>query len=55
MADLVPKDAVKAWLKYLRLEFPTVAFKATLQGTRSKLSNPDAMKSAVRALVHLLP
>ncbi|XP_068524531.1 LOW QUALITY PROTEIN: guanine nucleotide-binding protein-like 3-like protein [Anas acuta] len=29
--DLVPRDVVAAWLKYLRAEFPTVAFKACTQ------------------------
>lgn len=29
--DLVPRDVVAAWLKYLRGEFPTVAFKACTQ------------------------
>lgn len=29
--DLVPRDVVAAWLKYLRAEFPTVAFKASTQ------------------------
>ncbi|XP_041130265.1 guanine nucleotide-binding protein-like 3 isoform X2 [Polyodon spathula] len=29
--DLVPKDNVEKWLKYLQNEFPTVAFKASTQ------------------------
>ncbi|OWK50217.1 Guanine nucleotide-binding protein-like 3-like protein, partial [Lonchura striata] len=29
--DLVPRDVVAAWLKHLRAEFPTVAFKACTQ------------------------
>lgn len=29
--DLVPRDMVAAWLKHLRAEFPTVAFKACTQ------------------------
>ncbi|XP_057243605.1 guanine nucleotide-binding protein-like 3-like protein [Malurus melanocephalus] len=29
--DLVPRDVVAAWLKHLRTEFPTVAFKACTQ------------------------
>ncbi|XP_032828207.2 guanine nucleotide-binding protein-like 3-like protein [Petromyzon marinus] len=29
--DLVPKDVVEKWLKYLRNEFPTVAFKSSTQ------------------------
>lgn len=26
--DLVPKDNIEKWLKYLKKEFPTVAFKS---------------------------
>ena len=29
--DLVPRENVEAWLKHLRNEFPTVAFKASTQ------------------------
>ena len=29
--DLVPKENAEAWVKYLRNEFPTVAFKASTQ------------------------
>lgn len=36
--DLVPKENVEAWLKYLRRELPTVAFKASTQSQRNKLS-----------------
>ncbi|XP_039269910.2 guanine nucleotide-binding protein-like 3 homolog [Styela clava] len=36
--DLVPKENVEAWLKYLRAEFPTVAFKASTQSQRQNLS-----------------
>lgn len=35
--DLVPKDALEGWLKYLRREFPTVAFKASTQTQRSNI------------------
>ena len=35
--DLVPRDIVQKWLKYLRNEFPTVAFKASTQQQRSNL------------------
>ncbi|MGH0188189.1 UNVERIFIED_CONTAM: hypothetical protein FKN15_028411 [Acipenser sinensis] len=31
VVDLVPKDNVEKWLKYLQNEFPTVAFKASTQ------------------------
>jgi len=30
-ADLVPRDNLRAWVKYLRHEFPTIAFKASTQ------------------------
>lgn len=36
--DLVPRENVEAWLKYLRNEFPTVAFKASTQSQADKLS-----------------
>ncbi|XP_015941911.1 guanine nucleotide-binding protein-like NSN1 [Arachis duranensis] len=35
--DLVPREAVEKWLKYLREELPTVAFKCSTQEQRSKL------------------
>ncbi|XP_072989909.1 guanine nucleotide-binding protein-like NSN1 isoform X2 [Typha latifolia] len=35
--DLVPKEAVEKWLKYLREELPTVAFKCSTQQQRSNL------------------
>ncbi|RDX87247.1 Guanine nucleotide-binding protein-like NSN1 [Mucuna pruriens] len=35
--DLVPQEAVKKWLKYLREELPTVAFKCSTQQQRSNL------------------
>merc|ERR1719361_1729183 len=36
--DLVPKENVEAWLKHLRMELPTVAFKASTQEQRDNLS-----------------
>ncbi len=36
--DLVPKANVEAWLKYLRHDFPTLAFKASTQSQRNNLS-----------------
>jgi nuclear GTP-binding protein len=36
--DLVPKPNVEGWLKYLRQEFPTVAFKASTQSQKQNLS-----------------
>lgn len=35
--DLVPKDVVKKWLDYLRVQFPTIAFKASTQEQPQKL------------------
>ncbi|KAK2168329.1 hypothetical protein LSH36_18g11063 [Paralvinella palmiformis] len=35
--DLVPRENVEKWLKYLRCEFPTVAFKASTQSQSNKL------------------
>lgn len=37
LADLVPKDVVQSWLKHLRNEFPTVAFKASTQTQKHNL------------------
>ncbi|CAF0722774.1 unnamed protein product [Brachionus calyciflorus] len=36
--DLVPKTNVQAWLKYLRSQYPTVAFKASTQSQNERLS-----------------
>lgn len=35
--DLVPRETVMRWLKYLRNDLPTVAFKSSLQTQRSNL------------------
>ncbi|KAI5624602.1 guanine nucleotide-binding protein-like 3-like protein [Silurus asotus] len=35
--DLVPKDNVEKWIKYLRNEFPTVAFKSSTQQQNKNL------------------
>jgi nuclear GTP-binding protein len=37
--DLVPKENVQAWLKYLRNQYPTVAFKSSTQNQNEKLVN----------------
>lgn len=37
MSDLVPREAVEKWLKYLREELPAVAFKCSTQEQRSNL------------------
>ena len=36
--DLVPRDVVQGWIKYLQREFPCVAFKASTQEGRTNLS-----------------
>jgi nuclear GTP-binding protein len=38
VADLVPKEAAEAWLKYLREEMPAIAFKCSTQKQSSNLS-----------------
>lgn len=37
--DLVPREVVESWLKYLRNEFPAVAFKASTQSQRRHLGH----------------
>ncbi|KAJ3286546.1 Guanine nucleotide-binding protein-like 3 [Borealophlyctis nickersoniae] len=39
--DLVPREVVEQWLKYLRNEFPTVAFKSSTQTQRSNLGQSN--------------
>ncbi|KAK2188704.1 hypothetical protein NP493_124g01011 [Ridgeia piscesae] len=41
--DLVPKENVEAWLKYLRKELPTVAFKASTQSQKDNLSHSKVL------------
>jgi len=36
--DLVPREVVEQWLKYLRNEYPTIAFKASTQSQKTHLS-----------------
>eukprot|EP00001_Collodictyon_triciliatum_P039839 07168_2 len=40
--DLVPREIVEKWLKYLRNEFPTIAFKSSTQSQRSHLGHSKA-------------
>lgn len=40
--DLIPRENVEAWLKYLRNEYPVVAFKASTQSQHSNLCRIDA-------------
>ncbi|QCE05608.1 nuclear GTP-binding protein [Vigna unguiculata] len=44
--DLVPKEALEKWLKYLREELPTVAFKCSTQQQRSNLAWRKSSKKA---------
>ncbi|PIA55919.1 hypothetical protein AQUCO_00700321v1 [Aquilegia coerulea] len=44
--DLVPREAVEKWLKYLREELPAVAFKCSTQEQRSNYGWKSASKSA---------
>lgn len=37
MSDLVPREAVEKWLKYLREELPAVAFKCSTREQRCNL------------------
>lgn len=39
--DLVPKENVEAWLKYLRISFPTLPFKSSTQSQRKHLSSSN--------------
>lgn len=39
--DLVSKEIVEKWIKYLRNEFPTVAFKASTQQQAKNLVSSD--------------
>jgi hypothetical protein len=41
---LTPKENVQAWLKYLRSQYPTVAFKASTQNQNEKLVNKFIFK-----------
>jgi len=39
--DLVPSDVVEKWLKYLRAEFPAIAFKCSTQNQRQNIAQND--------------
>ncbi|CAI9107458.1 OLC1v1006811C2 [Oldenlandia corymbosa var. corymbosa] len=43
--DLVPKEAAEKWLKYLREELPTVAFKCSTQEQKSNLGWKSSSKA----------
>ena len=44
--DLVPREAVEKWLKFLREELPAVAFKCSTQEQRSNLGWKSSSKAA---------
>lgn len=37
--DLIPRDNLDKWLKYLRNEFPTLAFRSSTQNQRDRLGH----------------
>ncbi|KAJ1975354.1 nuclear GTP-binding protein nug1 [Dimargaris xerosporica] len=45
--DLVPRENVEAWLKYLRNEFPTIAFRASTQTQRTNLGQISSVNGQV--------
>ncbi|KAF8710602.1 Ferrous iron transport protein B, partial [Rhizoctonia solani] len=55
--DLVPKENVEAWLKYLRHDFPVLPFKSSTQLQRSNLSHSSysaSSSSGAQPLMQLL-
>ncbi|KAH7300426.1 hypothetical protein KP509_24G062000 [Ceratopteris richardii] len=44
--DLIPKEVAEKWLKYLREELPTVAFKCSTQQQRAHLGQKKGSKGA---------
>lgn len=53
LADLVPREVAEAWLKYLREELPTVAFKCSTQKQASNLGQRQMPKaSSAEASLH---
>mmetsp|Transcript_30541 Transcript_30541/g.88797 ORF Transcript_30541/g.88797 Transcript_30541/m.88797 type:complete len:702 (+) Transcript_30541:41-2146(+) len=44
--DLIPKSALEAWLKYLRREYPTIAFKAALGGDKVRHAKTSAQQAS---------
>lgn len=46
--DLVPKANVEAWLKYLRNEYPVIAFKASTQKQKTRLGRGKGDVMALR-------
>ena len=55
--DLVPKENVEAWLKYLRHDFPVLPFRSSTQLQRSNLSHSSysaSSSSGAQPLLQLL-
>ncbi|KDN49378.1 hypothetical protein RSAG8_02080, partial [Rhizoctonia solani AG-8 WAC10335] len=55
--DLVPRENVEAWLKYLRHDFPVLPFKSSTQLQRSNLSHSSystSSSSGAQPLMYLL-
>merc|ERR1712198_260844 len=50
-ADLVPRDNLLSWVKYLRSEYPTIAFKASTQNT-SRLGQANIDLKNSEASIH---
>ena len=51
--DLVPRENVERWLKYLRTEFPTVAFKASTQTQKHNLVSNVSICLSIHSILHL--
>lgn len=47
--DLVPREASERWLRYLREELPTVAFRCSTQQQADRLSQRSSKKSMARS------
>jgi len=50
-ADLVPRENLQAWVKYLRNEYPTIAFKASTQNT-ARLGQAKVDMKSTDAVIH---
>lgn len=50
-ADLIPRENLQAWVKYLRNEYPTIAFKASTQNT-SRLGHAKIDLKAEDAVIN---
>merc|ERR1740128_141974 len=50
-ADLVPRENLQAWVKYLRNEYPTISFKASTQNT-ARLGQAKVDLKSTDAVIH---